>query len=84
MKKATAEELDKMFDEGVDMTDYMDLDNVRRVHPRPKQISITIPLWLADSLDDEATRRGVARKAIINTALVEWVDELRSCEKVTS
>lgn len=78
MKKATAEELEKMFEEGADMTEYMDLDNIQHVHPHPKQINITIPMWLVDSLDEEAERRGVARKAIINTALVEWVDELNS------
>lgn len=78
MKKATAEELEKMFEEGIDMTEYMDLDNIQHVHPQPKQINITIPMWLVDSLDEEAERRGVARKAIINTALVEWVDELNS------
>ena len=78
MKNATAKELEKMFEEGADMTDYMDLENIQHVHPQPKQISITIPIWLVDSLDKEAERRGVARKAIINTALVEWIDELKS------
>lgn len=31
MKTATASELDRMFDEGEDMTEYMDLSDVRRV-----------------------------------------------------
>lgn len=78
MKTATAEELDRMFDEGVDMSEYMDLDSISRVRQEPKQINITIPVWLVDSLDAEAERRGIARKAIINTALVEWIDELKS------
>ena len=78
MKKATAEELEKMFEDGIDMTEYMDLKNIQHIHPQPKQISITIPPWLVDSLDKEAERRGIARKAMINTALVEWVDELNS------
>lgn len=78
MKTTTAEKLDIMFEEGTDMTEYMDLGNVQHVHPQPKQISITIPAWLVDSLDAEAERRGIARKAVINTALVEWIDELKA------
>ena len=75
MKTASAEKVDRMFDEGKDMREYMDLKKIEHVHPRPKQVSISIPSWLANSLDEEARRRGIARKAMINTALVEWVDD---------
>lgn len=82
MKTAKAEELDKMFDNGEDMSEYMDLEHITSVNPQPKQISISLPQWLVNSLDNEAHRRGVARKAIINTALVEWVDELNQTQAV--
>lgn len=75
----TAKEFDEYFDAGGDVSELFD-DNavverpVKESHSR--QISITVPEWLVESLDEEAERRGVARKAIINTALVEWTDEL--------
>lgn len=76
--RMTAKEFDEYFDNGGDVSELFDGENVE--HPnrdgRSKQISITLPVWLVDSLDEEAERRGVARKAVINTALVEWTDEL--------
>ena len=80
MTATTADNLLDRFDAGEDVLDYFDLSapEVEKPDPTaPKQVSITIPLWLVDSLDAEAARRGVARKAIINTALVEWSDEQR-------
>ena len=80
MKTAKAKDLDKMFENGEDMSEYMDVEHITSVHPQPKQISISVPPWLVNSLDNEARRRGIARKAIINTALVEWVDELKQSQ----
>ena len=80
MKTAKAKDLDKMFENDEDMSEYMDVEHITSVHPQPKQISISVPLWLVNSLDNEARRRGIARKAIINTALVEWVDELKQSQ----
>ena len=79
MTATTADNLMEKFDAGEDVLDYFDTDNAVLEEPEPcasKQISITVPMWLVDSLDAEAERRGIARKAIINTALVEWMDAL--------
>lgn len=70
--------LDELFDEGADMTPYIveeathfpALDGDRS----GKAINVVMPSWLVAVLDDEAERRGVTRKAIINTVLVEWAD----------
>lgn len=80
----TAEDVDRMVDDGEDMTDYIMMDTITqpRLHlaeqaDQPKQVNATIPAWLVQWLDAEAARRGVARKAVINTAIVEWADEQR-------
>lgn len=81
MTATTSKNLEERFDAGGDVTDYFDLEQPIVENPdpmEPKNISVTIPLWLMQSLDDEASRRGIARKAMINTALVEWTDEHRA------
>ncbi len=78
MTVTTAENLLDRFDAGEDVLDYFDVE-----HPQmgptdtcgAEQVSIALPPWLLDSLAKEASRRGIARQALINTALVEWVDE---------
>lgn len=80
MTVTTANNLIERFDAGEDVFDYFDTMSPEIEEPdptTPKQVSITIPLWLVESLDAEAARRGIARKAVINTALVEWSDEQR-------
>ncbi len=81
MTATTSKNLIERFDAGEDVTDYFDLEQPAVEDPdpmEPKNISVTIPLWLMQSLDEEASRRGIARKAMINTALVEWTDEHRA------
>lgn len=81
MTATTAENLIDRFDKGEDVLDYFDTASPEIEKPdptAPKQVSITIPLWLVNSLDAEAARRGIARKAMINTALVEWSDEQKA------
>ena len=75
----SAEELDELFDSGADVSKYMDYDNAEVVDPEPRddsqwQVSITLPKWLVDFMDDEAQRRCVSRKAVINDWLVDRAD----------
>lgn len=74
----TAKEFDEYFDAGGDVSKLFDDAVIERSvkERRSRQISITVPEWLVESLDEGAERRGIARKAIINTALVEWTNEL--------
>ena len=79
-KEITAEELDHRFDAGEDVLDYFDLDNpiVQHAPARDdsqRQINISLPAWLVDILDDEAHRRAISRKAVINDWLVDRADQ---------
>lgn len=78
MTVTTAENLEERFDAGEDVLDYFDTENPIIEEPQTRNLTITVPEWLLQSLDAEATRRGIARKAVINTALVEWTDELKA------
>ena len=78
MTATTAENLLERFDAGEDVLDYFDVEHPQTgaaVASGAQQVSVDLPSWLSDSLAKEASRRGIARQALINTALVEWVDE---------
>ena len=57
-KTASAEELDRMFDAGEDMTDYFDWSKARRPGLEAKRRGVTrqalIKMWLAEKLDRAA------------------------------
>ncbi|MDR0500424.1 MAG: BrnA antitoxin family protein [Coriobacteriales bacterium] len=71
-KMISAEEFDRMFDEG-DMRylEYVDLENTRRPGLEPEKIAISLPNWMVRLLDREAKRIGITRQALIKT----WLDE---------
>jgi len=76
----SAEELDRMFDDGEDISEYIDWDS--GTHPnldtRTKRISVDLPRWIIKKLDKEARRVGVTRQSIIKVWLAEHVDNLMS------
>lgn len=79
MKSITDEELDRAIENGDDLGDYIDPDSARHFYystGETRQITITIPSWLVITLDMEASRRAIARKALINSILVDWADSL--------
>lgn len=77
MKTATASELDRMFDEGEDMTEYMDLSDVRRVpaSPTPRRVALDMAETQVSRLDAYAKRYGITRQSLIKVWLTERMDE---------
>lgn len=72
----TAENLEDRFERGEDVLDYFDVDGAVQpmLDTTTKTITVTLPLWLISALDDEASRRGMTRKGIINMWLVDRAD----------
>lgn len=71
-KAISAEELDRMFDEGSDEIDqYLDWSKARRPGLELKRVNVDFPQWVIDGLDREAKRRGVTRQALIKM----WVSD---------
>jgi len=64
--KISAEEFDRLFDEGqVDITRYLDLKAASRPGRKIKRINVDFPAWMVAALDEEATHLGVSRQALI-------------------
>ena len=66
-----AKELDKKFDEGEDIAQYLDLTKARRPAQEQKRVNVDFPLWMIHLLDKEAKRLGITRQSIIKL----WVAE---------
>jgi len=54
-----AKDLDKMFDEGKDISRHLDLSKSRRPGQEQKRVNVDFPVWVIHSLDKEAKRLGV-------------------------
>ena len=80
VKPVSGEELDRKFDDGEDILDYVDLDHpiVEHHPPMQKRITLTMPAWMVKGLDDEASELAVSRNAVVNT----WIaDRLRGVKE---
>ena len=61
MKPITANEFDRMFDRGEDISPYLDLNKAIAV----KRVNVDFPLWMIEALDRAAQKLNVSRQAII-------------------
>lgn len=66
-----AKELDKKFDAGEDISEYLDIAKARRPQQNQKRVNVDFPVWMIQQLDKEAKRLGVPRQSIIKV----WVAE---------
>ncbi len=66
-----AKEFDKRFDEGDDVSQYLDISKAKRPVQEQKRVNVDFPLWMIQLLDKEAKRLGVPRQSIIKL----WVAE---------
>ncbi len=70
-KVISTEEFDKKFDDGEDISEYIDFDSIRPLNSEQKQINHELPRWMVKGLDKEAQRLGVTRQSVIKTWLAE-------------
>jgi hypothetical protein len=66
-----ADELDKKFDEGEDISEFLDLSQARRPGQEQKRVNVDFPVWMIHDLDKEAKRLGVPRQSIIKIWIAE-------------
>ena len=86
MKKKTstikASEFDRLFEQGHDITAYLNLGAVRRPGLEQRRVNVDIPHWMIASLDREASRLGVTRQSIIKVWLAERLEKTGSNQGV--
>ena len=74
-KKIKAEEFDKVFDQGADVTNYLDAKKAKAHYP-VQRINIDIPQVILDKVDREADRVGVPRTSLLKVWIAEQADRL--------
>ena len=70
-----AKEFDKRFDEGKDISRYLDVSKARRPKQEQKRVNVDFPLWMIQLLDKEARRLGVPRQSIIKVWVAERLEK---------
>jgi hypothetical protein len=70
-----ASEFDKKFDEGKDISRYLERAKARRHGQEQKRVNVDFPLWMIQQLDKEAKRLGVPRQAIIKVWVAERLEK---------
>ncbi len=73
-----ATEFDANFDQGKDITEFLDLSQAKRPGHEQKRVNVDFPVWMIEALDHEAKRLGVTRQSIIKIWLAERLAQ-RSC-----
>ena len=66
-----ASEFDKKFDDGQDISKFLDLSRSRKPGHEQKRVNVDFPVWMIERLDREARRLGVPRQSIIKIWIAE-------------
>lgn len=69
-----AEEFDRKFDAGEDITSDLDLTGLHRPALEQRRVNVDFPSWMIESLDREARRLGVTRQSIIKVWIAERLE----------
>lgn len=70
-----AEEFDRMFDDGEDVTAVLDLAKAHRPGEEQRRVNVDLPAWMIASLDREARRLGITRQSVIKVWLAERLEQ---------
>ncbi|NEY91198.1 type II toxin-antitoxin system BrnA family antitoxin [Tabrizicola oligotrophica] len=67
----TAEQLDEMFDNGEDISAYVDWSKARRPNEELRRVNVDFPAWVVEGLDREARHLGVTRQSLVKMWIAE-------------
>ena len=67
-----AKEFDQKFDDGEeDIMEMLDPSKAKRLLTNQKRLSIDLPIWMIELIDQEANRLGVTPQTVIQNSLAE-------------
>ena len=70
-KSISTHEFDKLFEQGKDISRFLDTGTAKRPGLETRRVSVDFPEWMINSLDQEAAKIGVTRQSIIKF----WISE---------
>jgi hypothetical protein len=71
----TAEEFDRRFDEGEDITPFIDKSSLRRPGLEARRVNVDFPEWIIEKLDEQSMLIGVSRQSLIKLWISERVQQ---------
>jgi hypothetical protein len=71
----TAEEFDRRFDEGEDITPFIDKSSLRRPGLEARRVNVDFPEWIIEKLDVQSMLIGVSRQSLIKLWISERVQQ---------
>ncbi|MCB1885900.1 MAG: hypothetical protein KDG89_18275 [Geminicoccaceae bacterium] len=66
-----ADEFDRKFDDGEDVSAYVDWSKARRPNAKTRRVNVDFPAWVVESLDRQARHLGVTRQSLIKLWIAE-------------
>ncbi len=69
-------EFDAKFEADEDVTEDLDLSQMKKPMLKQKRVNVDFPAWMLESLDREAHRIGVTRQSIIKIWLAERLESI--------
>jgi len=73
-----AKKFDKTFDNGGDVSKYLNMSKGKRPGQEQKRVNVDFPLWIIHLLDKEAKRLGVPRQSIIKVWVAQHIEKVMS------
>ena len=70
-----AKEVDKKFDEGEDVLEYFDTENIERPNEELKRINVDFHTWMLNGMDRKAKHMGINRQAILKVWVAEKLEQ---------
>jgi len=67
----STEEFDRKFDDGEDISEYVDWDSATHINLKPKVVNVSFPTWMVEALDREAAKMGITRQSLIKVVVNE-------------
>jgi predicted DNA binding CopG/RHH family protein len=74
-KEISAEEFDRKFDEGEDISRYVDWDAAEHINIKPRVVNVSFPSWMVNALDQEAAVMGITRQSLIKVVVNNHIRE---------
>lgn len=82
MKTISASEFDEKFDNGEDISEYIDFSKAEQPNKKHKRVNVDFPVWMLNELDSMSKRLGVTRQSLIKLWLADKLQSAQSATKV--
>jgi hypothetical protein len=77
----TAQEFEQRFDEGEDITPFIDMSSIRRPGLEPRRVNVDFPEWMIEKLDWQSRLIGVSRQALVKLWVSERIQKEQQIQK---